>query len=147
MSALATPLIASIRREHQLAQDAFQSAVEHAVRCGELLNEAKAQVPHGAWLPWLNEHFPASHRTAQGYMRLARHAADAQALAHLGIEGALRSLAAPAPQRLTCDQARHLTDEVRADLQRMRSIHPAAAQALELSALELNTRQAVKDSA
>ncbi|MEJ7804019.1 MAG: DUF3102 domain-containing protein [Candidatus Limnocylindria bacterium] len=89
-----TSLAADIRREHEAAQQAFASAVEHAVRCGELLAEAKAQVRHGEWLPWLAEHFPASPRTAQGYMRLANHP-DAQGVAHLGIEGALRHLAAP----------------------------------------------------
>lgn len=79
---------------------------DHAVRCGKLLAEQKARLPHGGWLPWLDEQFPASRRTAQGYMRLARHAEDAQALAHFGIEGALRQLAAattarPGAPRLT----------------------------------------------
>ena len=91
---IAMSLAQDIRREHEAAQQAFASAVEHAVRCGELLAEAKAQVRHGAWLPWLAENFPASVRTAQGYMRLAAQP-DTQALAHLGIEGALRQLALP----------------------------------------------------
>jgi len=68
---IAMSLAQDIRREHEAAQQAFASAVEHAVRCGELLAEAKAQVRHGAWLPWLAENFLASVRTAQGYMRLA----------------------------------------------------------------------------
>lgn len=87
-------LAGEIRREHGATQDAFQSAVVHAIRCGELLIEAKAALPHGSWGDWISENFPASTRTAQGYMRLAR-AEDAQGLAHLGIEGALRELAAP----------------------------------------------------
>ncbi|MGI8440812.1 MAG: DUF3102 domain-containing protein, partial [Thermoleophilaceae bacterium] len=96
---LATRLAGEIRAEHEQAQEAFASAVEHAVRCGELLLEAKAQVGHGGWGAWLDEHFPASRRSAQGYMRLARHGQEAQALAHLGVEGALRQLAAPAADR------------------------------------------------
>lgn len=63
---VSTTLAADVRREHEAAQAAFASAVEHAIRCGELLTQAKAQLPHGAWLPWLIEHFPASTRTAQG---------------------------------------------------------------------------------
>lgn len=84
-------LATEIREEHEQATHAFRRAVQHAVRCGELLEEVKARMPHGAWLPWLDEHFPASRRTAQGYMRLAR-SQDAQGIAHLGIAGALRKL-------------------------------------------------------
>jgi hypothetical protein len=94
---IATSLAADIRREHELAQQSFRATVEHGVQCGLLLEQAKADTAHGEWLPWLDAEFPGSRRTAQGYMRLARHAEDAQGLAHLGIEGALRELAAPEP--------------------------------------------------
>jgi hypothetical protein len=56
------------------------------------------EVFHGEWGAWLDEHFPASHRTAQNYMRLADRAEDAQRLAHLGVAGALKQLAAPKPE-------------------------------------------------
>jgi len=109
-STIAMSLTQDIRREHEAAQRAFASAVEHAVRCGELLAEAKAQIRHGEWLPWLAENFPASVRTAQGYMRLAAQP-NAQALAHLGIEGALRQLAAPPAVHLDeADERRLLHD-------------------------------------
>jgi len=110
-TAVSTSLAADIRREHDAAQAKFASAVEHAVRCGELLTEAKAQVAHGEWLPWLAEHFPASVRKAQGYMRLACRAQDARALAHLGIEGALRHLAAPPAVQPTPTPGEHHLDE------------------------------------
>ncbi|MFN8131162.1 MAG: DUF3102 domain-containing protein [Solirubrobacteraceae bacterium] len=97
MTVVATGLAGEIRAEHEAAQAAFGAAVGHAIRAGQLLTEAKAQVPHGEWIPWLEENFPAGKRTAQGYMRLAANAEEAQALAHLGIEGALRQLAAPRP--------------------------------------------------
>ena len=92
-----TDLAEAVRTEHEAAQVAFRSAVDHAVRCGQLLAEAKAQVSHGGWGAWLAENFPASDRTARGYMRLAAHAEEVnrQGLADLGIEGALRELAAP----------------------------------------------------
>jgi hypothetical protein len=92
-------LAADIRREVQAAEAAWQDAVAHAIRAGELLIEAKAQVEHGHWLPWLDANFPGSARSAQGYMRLAQHAEEAQALAHLGVEGALKQLAAPKEPR------------------------------------------------
>jgi hypothetical protein len=86
-------LAAEIRDEVDAAEADFQSAVGHAIRAGELLIEAKAQVKHGEWHDWLGEHFPASVRTAQGYMRLVKHQANAQRVAHLGIGAALRELA------------------------------------------------------
>jgi len=72
-----------LRREVEGADRAWRTAVEHAVRAGELLTEAKAQVQHGEWLRWLQAHFPGAPRPAQDYMRLARHAEDARALERL----------------------------------------------------------------
>src|SRR5215210_6325913 len=66
------PAIAKeLRGEVEQAEQHWQSAVRHAVRAGELLTEAKGQVKHGEWLPWLEENFPGSERTARNYMRFA----------------------------------------------------------------------------
>lgn len=66
-------LAREVRSHHQQAEAAWQNAVEHAYRCGEVLIEAKALCKHGTWLPWLAEvGIPA--RTAQDYMRLAKNA-------------------------------------------------------------------------
>jgi hypothetical protein len=57
------------------AEAASATAVDRAIRCGELLLEAKRQLPHGEWLPWLARNCPKiSERSAQRYMRLAEHA-------------------------------------------------------------------------
>src|SRR4051794_5014264 len=85
-------LRAAIELEHAHTLAAYGNAVAHAIRAGELLLEVKGLVGHGRWLPWLAENFPASVRTAQGYMRLARNPTDAQRVAHLGIAEALRAL-------------------------------------------------------
>ncbi len=90
-----TTLAAEIRREHEKAEADYQSAFAHAIRAGALLIEAKAQVKHGEWLPWLKANFPGSVRSAQGYMRLAEHAPECATVAHSGIKGALKQLAAP----------------------------------------------------
>jgi hypothetical protein len=65
-------LAAEIEAEHAATQEAAQSALEHAVRCGELLIQAKAQVGHGDWLPWLEANCSFRPRTARAYMQLAR---------------------------------------------------------------------------
>src|SRR5262245_11745137 len=67
-------LAAEITREHEAAYGAARSALEHARRAGELLLEAKTQLPHGEGLPWLAAHVPAvGVRQAQKYMRLQEH--------------------------------------------------------------------------
>jgi len=40
-----------IRHEVAGAEADFESAVQHAIRAGELLIEAKDQLGHGEWLP------------------------------------------------------------------------------------------------
>jgi hypothetical protein len=64
-------LAADIRSEHEACVQHARSAVEHAIKAGELLIEAKSQVKHGEWLPWLAENFPASRETARKYVQLA----------------------------------------------------------------------------
>ncbi len=90
---------AAIADEHRLARAAACSALSHARRAGELLLDAKARLPHGAWLPWVQSLDDLSPRTAQAYMRLAAHwsevKAKAQHVAHLPLRQALRLLAEP----------------------------------------------------
>jgi hypothetical protein len=92
-------LAARIRAEHEASAIAMQRGLEHAINAGRLLIEAKAQLKHGQWLPWLAEHCEVSERTASLYMRLARHApeleAKAQPVADLTVRGALELLAPP----------------------------------------------------
>lgn len=87
-------LAVEIREEHEACEHDAQSAVERAIRCGEMLTEAKDKVAHGEWLPWLEANFPAAKTTAQGYMRLAQDG-NAQRVAHLPVREALAELAEP----------------------------------------------------
>ena len=62
-----------INEAYAAANGLALEATEHAVRCGELLIEAKKQVGHGRWYSWLNKNCPSiSERTAQAWMRVAR---------------------------------------------------------------------------
>lgn len=65
--------------------------------CGDLLIEAKAQVPQGQWLPWLKANCEMSDRTARIWMRLARNRAAIESeigsAADLSIRRALERLA------------------------------------------------------
>jgi hypothetical protein len=91
-------LAARIRVEHEAASVALKNGLRHAIAAGGLLIEAKAQLKHGQWLPWLTEYCSISERSAQGYMRVARELgaldeAKAQRIADLSFRDALRSLA------------------------------------------------------
>jgi len=99
--------IAARRREEQPARPAelvnlirieLREGVEHAVRAGALLIDAKRVVDHGNWLPWLRENFGLSERSAQNFMKLSRDmatlpAANAKRVALLPLREALASIA------------------------------------------------------
>jgi Protein of unknown function (DUF3102) len=71
-----------IRAAHTEVVASTKNVIQRALACGELLNEAKAKkTKHGEWLPWLRANCPdISERTAQVYMKLARHKAQVEAM-------------------------------------------------------------------
>jgi hypothetical protein len=75
--------IHDINHEHELCEASYGETMRHAIRCGELLSIAKTEIGHGQWLPWLEQNFEASERTAQTYMRLHRDFSDPQRVAGL----------------------------------------------------------------
>jgi hypothetical protein len=85
-------LAVKIRTEHAACERDARSAVEHAIRCGELLAEAKGKVKHREWLPWLAENFPATQQTANGYMRIASNYGTSRDLP-ASVNAALKELA------------------------------------------------------
>lgn len=66
---------------------------------GRRLNEAKSQLNHGEWLPWLREKVDISERSAQDFMRLAREYSKAAEFADLGASKALALLALSPSER------------------------------------------------
>jgi Protein of unknown function (DUF3102) len=92
-------LAEQINAEHRAFIGTFRKTLEHGIRAGELLSQAKEQSPHGTWLSWLAAHFEGAPRTAQEYMQLYKRRAELRAKtrdsAHLSVSGALKELAAP----------------------------------------------------
>jgi hypothetical protein len=91
-------LAARVRHEHEAAADAIKRGAAHAMHAGDFLIEAKEQLQHGQWLPWLKDHCAISERTAQLYMRLARdrekiEAAKSATVADLSLREAAAVLA------------------------------------------------------
>jgi hypothetical protein len=91
-------LARKINDEHEAVRVATRRALKHAIAAGELLLEAKNRLDqHGKWLPWLHANCQMPERTAQLYMRLARHASELLAknatVADLSIRAAVDLLA------------------------------------------------------
>ncbi|MGR9158570.1 DUF3102 domain-containing protein [Rhizobium leguminosarum] len=66
-------LAASIKTEHDECLAAMRQSLIHALAAGDMLVEAKSLVEHGQWLRWLADNCAMPKRTAQLYMRLAKH--------------------------------------------------------------------------
>jgi hypothetical protein len=74
-------LAARIRAFHEATVEGLRKSVTNGIAAGELLIEAKAQLQHGQWLPWLRDNVNISERTAQLYMRLAKNRTEIEAQA------------------------------------------------------------------
>lgn len=60
-----------VNEEHRLARQCADFAIEHAIKCGELLAEKKAALKHGEFEPWIEVNCEFSIRSAQAYMKAA----------------------------------------------------------------------------
>src|SRR5262245_28299414 len=92
-------LAAKINEAHAEAEAAIQAGLLRARTVGEMLLAAKAQLPHGEWLPWLAANVAFAERTARAYMRVAKRWGELEAksatVADLTFRYGLQLLAAP----------------------------------------------------
>ena len=79
--------------------DAQRKGGEAVLTIGRCLIEAKKLLPHGAWLPWLNEKVSYSDRTARRFMQMYRDLSNRPALTDLGKTKAFALLALPEKER------------------------------------------------
>lgn len=63
-------LVPSINREHKAVVDALEKGLDHALKAGEYLSQAKRLVGHGGWAEWVEKHCEFSYRTARSYIRV-----------------------------------------------------------------------------
>lgn len=89
-----------------------RNAGQAIIEIGKRLNEAKAQLSHGEWLPWLREKVDISERSARDFMRLAREYSKSAEIADLGASKALALLALPVPEREQFAAEKHEVDGV-----------------------------------
>ncbi len=114
MTAIITPhdpLANQINAEHAAVRKAVRDALVHALKCGDLLLEAKGKSGHGAWQNWLEKHCgEISYRTAALYMQLAKHRDEIEAksatVAHLTLNEAVKLIGPePSPSRIVKGKA------------------------------------------
>ena len=72
-------IVGEIKTELAKERESLTAGLEHARRAGELLLKAKGQHGYGTWEDWLDENFELSERSAEDYIRLAKHWPDIQA--------------------------------------------------------------------
>ncbi|WP_195984061.1 DUF3102 domain-containing protein [Clostridium sp. D33t1_170424_F3] len=77
---------------------------------GRRLTEAKEQLPHGEWLPWLEREVEFSETTAQRFMRLSREYSNPSPVTDLGASKALVLLALPVSERDEFISRKHIID-------------------------------------
>lgn len=101
------------------AQSAACKAVQYAMKAGELLNQAKQSVDHGAWENWLVDNVTLSPRTCRAYMRLAKvypalPDAERQRVADLPVREAVKAIttspAGPTTTKAPSSQRVHVAD-------------------------------------
>jgi hypothetical protein len=61
-----------INREHGLARQHAESAVQHAIRCGKLLTAKKCELTHGSFQAWIAANCDFQYSTAARYMKAAK---------------------------------------------------------------------------
>lgn len=85
-------------------------AGEAIIEIGNRLIEAKSQLQHGEWTPWLEEKVGFSQSSAENFMRLAREFPKTQPVGILGVSKALQLLALPPSDREAFLEEKHVVD-------------------------------------
>ena len=96
-----------------------QQAGAAFIEIGRRMNEAKAQLSHGEWLPWLEEKVEFSTVMAQRFMRLAREYENTSPVTHLGTAKALALLALPVSERDEFIAEKHVVNGVEKTVEEM----------------------------
>lgn len=85
---------------HEIEAQQSTSLMETWIRKGELLCNAKSQLNHGEWIPWVEDNLPFDVRQSQKYMRIysSRKELNTNSNSHLAIDEAVQMLATPKPK-------------------------------------------------
>lgn len=122
---------------------------------GKRLVEAKAQLSHGEWLPWLEKKVEFSERSAQQYIRLWKEYGKSATVADLGVRKALVLLALPESEREDFAGEKHdvngvektVSDMTVKELEKAIAERNAAREEAALAKMDLDTARAHAEDA
>lgn len=134
-------VIRSIEEITASARMNMQDMVNRAIALGQDFIDAKEQLGHGKFLPWLKD-LGFSSSTASNYMKVAREIAPGSRLAGLPYSKALALLAAPAEEREQL--AEETEDRSAAEIRKLIEERNKAAEAANAETLRAD--QAEKDA-
>lgn len=111
---LPVPTADEINKAHQFARESAGMAVEHAIRCGQLLAAKKAELRHGEFEQWVEANCEFAPRAARKYMQVAGKAGqNGTAVPFSSLRDALGYEPSPKPVSLApAIEARKSTPEV-----------------------------------
>lgn len=106
----------AVQHEHEQASTAFGKGLNHAIRAGGLLIEAKRRLEHGGWLNWIENNCHIPERTATRYMRAAgnQETLKSATVADLGLVGADNLIKAETKQARRTERLSELSDKTEA---------------------------------
>lgn len=87
-----------------------QQTAQNIIEIGKRLIEAKQQLQHGEWLPWLRDKVDFSENSAQRFMRIAKEFSNPSALTDLPYTKLLSLLQVPEEERDVFLKETHLVD-------------------------------------
>jgi cell division protein FtsB len=61
-----------INEAHRLARSSAETAVQHAIRCGQMLAQRKAELDRGEFDAWVEKHCEFGRRTAYVYIKASK---------------------------------------------------------------------------
>lgn len=118
-----------------------QELARNIVDIGLRLIEAKEMLPHGEWLPWLEERVCFSKKSATNYMRVAREFPNAQLVADLGVRKALALLELPPSERENFVEEIGVIDMTSRELEKAIRERDEARQAAETAQADARTAE------
>ena len=135
------PVIAS--EIHQIERTVYGVAMDGAIQIGRKLQEAKAMIPAGEWVKWLDENLNYSQRQAYNFMEIADNYGDKdspyfnlQTSANLSISKALELLRLPEETVETFAEDHDIENEtvksLRAEINKLKEEKDAAERKAEM---------------
>ena len=83
MNTLMVSNVKELNDLHQQIEGKLRSTVQDAIRAGELLTQAKDDLPHGGFIPWIEQSCAFGRKTAHRYMGIYEHKSKCLTVSHL----------------------------------------------------------------